>query len=143
MDKGNKTVKRPSRDVVEQFKEFGTATISSALREVSGIRRAFMIGPVAFTSGKKAVGTATTLQFLPKREDIEPGQTEEEQESTSALWSAVIEVRDGDVLVVDARGNLETGCLGEMLMTGIHAKGVQGLVVDGCVRDYPDAKNIG
>ena len=139
----NKKIKKPSREIVEQFREFGTATISSALREVCGIRRAFMIGPVAFTSGKKAVGTAVTLQFLPKREDIEPGQTEEEQESTSALWSPTIEVGNGDILVVDARGNLETGCLGEMLMTGLHAKGVDGLVVDGCVRDYPDAKNIG
>ena len=92
MQQENKKIKKPNRELVEQFKEFGTATISSALREVCGIRRAFMIGPVAFTSGKKAVGTAVTLQFLPKREDIEPGQTEEEQESTSALWSATIEV---------------------------------------------------
>ena len=101
MQQENKKIKKPNRELVEQFKEFGTATISSALREVCGIRRAFMIGPVAFTSGKKAVGTAVTLQFLPKREDIEPGQTEEEQESTSALWSATIEVGNGDILVVD------------------------------------------
>ena len=80
---------------------------------------------------------------IPKREDIQPGQDEEEQESRSALWDAVISAQDGDVLVVDARANLETGCLGEMLMTGIHAKGVQGLVVDGCVRDMPQARSIG
>ena len=80
---------------------------------------------------------------IPKREDIQPGQDEEEQESRSALWDAVISAQEGDVLVVDARANLQTGCLGEMLMTGIHAKGVKGLVVDGCVRDTPLAKQIG
>lgn len=136
-------IKWPSKELIEPFWEFGTATITSALREVCGIRRAFMVGPVAFTPGKKAVGTATTLYFLPKREDIEPGNDEEEQESRSALWDAVISSQDGDVLVVDARANMQTGCLGEMLMTGIHAKGVKGLVVDGCVRDMPQARNIG
>ena len=138
-----KQIERPPSDLVEPFREFGTATISSALREVCGIFRAFMVGPVAFTQGKKAVGTATTLSFLPKREDIEPVRQEEEQESRSALWDAVISAQEGDVLVVDARANMETGCLGEMLMTGIHAKGVRGLVVDGCVRDMPQARQIG
>ena len=59
------------QNIIDSFRDFGTATISSALREVSGIRRAFMLGPVTFTPGKKTVGIATTLQFLPKREDIE------------------------------------------------------------------------
>ena len=128
---------RPSQDLVEPFWEFGTATISSALREVCGIFRAFMVGPVAYTPGRKAVGSATTLYFLPKREDIEPGRDEEETESRSALWDAVIATQDGDVLVIDTRGDMETGCLGEMLMTAVHAKGVKGLVADGCVRDAP------
>ena len=104
--------KKVPQNIIDSFRDFGTATISSALREVSGIRRAFMLGPVTFTPGKKTVGIATTLQFLPKREDIEPSQLEEDVESKSALWSAVVESGDGSVLVVDARGNLETGCLG-------------------------------
>ena len=138
-----KEIERPARDLVEPFWEFGTATISSALREKCGILRAFMIGPRPFTPGLKAVGTAVTLNFLPKREDIITGHAEEEEEVTSALWAAVIASGDGDVLVVDCRGNLQTGCLGEMLMTGIHAKGTKGLVVDGCIRDMPYAKDIG
>ena len=136
-------IERLPNDLIDPFWEFGTATVSSALREVCGILRASMLGPVAFTPGKKAVGTAITLQFLPKREDIESGHQEEEVESRLALWDAVIAAQEGDVLVVDARANLQTGCLGEMLMTGIHAKGVKGLVVDGCVRDTPQAKEIG
>ena len=140
-----KQIKRPPRELVEPFSDFGTAAVSSALREKCGILRAYITGPVSFTPGLKAVGTAVTLSFLPKREDTVAGaeRAEEEQEVTSALWAAVIAVQDGDVLVVDARGNMQTGCLGDMLMTAIHAKGAKGLVVDGCVRDTPNAKKLG
>lgn len=138
-----KQVKRPPSELVEPFWELGTAVISSALREKCGILRAYMVGPVAYTSGLKAVGIAATLSFLPKREDIVASRLEEEQESLSALWDAVIAAQEGDVLVVDARANMQTGCLGEMLMTAIHAKGAKGLVVDGCVRDMPNARSIG
>jgi len=138
-----KQIKRPPRALIEPFWDFGTAAISSALREECGILRAYIVGPVAFTPGHKAVGTAVTLNFLPKREDIIAGRTEEGQEVTSALWAAVMAVQEGDVLVVDARGNMQTGCLGDMLMTSIHAKGAKGLVVDGCVRDTPHAKKLG
>jgi len=138
-----KPIERPPRELIEPFWEFGTAAISSALREECGIRRAYIQGPVAFTPGLKAVGTAVTLSFLPKREDIIRGRAEESQEARSALWAAVIATQEGDVLVVDARGNMQTGCLGDMLMTSIHAKGAKGLVVDGCVRDTPHAKKLG
>ncbi len=138
-----KEIDRPPGELIEPFWDFGTATISSALRERCGILRAFMVGPVAFTPGLRAVGTAVTLSFLPKREDIIKGRAEEEQEVSSALWAAVIAVQEGDVLVVDTRANMQTGCLGDMLMTSIHAKGSKGLVVDGCVRDTPRAKKLG
>ena len=138
-----KQIERPPKELLEPFGDFGTAAISSGLREECGIRRAYILGPVTFTPGLKAVGTAVTLSFLPKREDIVRGRAEESQEARSALWAAVIAVGEGDVLVVDARGNMRTGCLGDMLMTSIHAKGAKGLVVDGCVRDTPHAKKLG
>jgi regulator of RNase E activity RraA len=138
-----KPIDRPPAELVQPFREFGTATISSGLREVCGILRHYLVGPVATTPGQKMVGTAVTLSFLPKREDIVTGHQEEEQESRSALWSAVIATESGDVLVVDCRGNLQTGCLGGMLMTAIHAKGASGLVVDGCIRDLPEARQLG
>lgn len=134
---------RPDTDLLAPFQDFGTATISSALREVCGVLRAYICGPVAFTPGRKTVGCAVTLSFMPKREDIVAGHAEESQEKRSALWSAVIAVQDGDVLVVDARANMQTGCLGDMLMTALHAKGARGLVVDGCIRDLPLARDIG
>lgn len=134
---------RPPAELVEPFREFGTATISSALREECGILKSFMVGPVAHTPGLKAVGIATTVSFLPRREDIAQSREEEAQESLTALWSGIIGVRDGDVLVIDARGNMEAGCLGEMLLTALKAKGARGVVVDGCIRDMPQAREMG
>jgi regulator of RNase E activity RraA len=138
-----KQITRPPRELLEPFEELGTATISSALREVCGILKSFMVGPVAFTPGLKTVGVATTVSFLPRREDIVTTRQEEAEESLSALWAGIISVQDGDVLVVDARANMESGCLGEMLMTAIQAKGARGLVVDGCIRDMPQARELG
>ena len=48
-----------------------------------------------------------------------------------------------DVVVVDCRGNMQTGCLGGMLMTALATKDCAGLVVDGCVRDLPEAMKLG
>ena len=50
---------------------------------------------------------------------------------------------EDDVIVVDCRGNMQTGCLGGMLMTALATKGCAGLVVDGCVRDLPEAMELG
>ena len=82
-----KPIERPPKELMEPFWDFGTAAVSSALREVCGIWRAFMVGPVAVTPGLKTVGPAITLSFLPKREDIPSSggkATEEGQERSSA-----------------------------------------------------------
>ena len=82
------TFTRPPKELIEPFWDLGTAGISSTLREVCGIRRAFITGPVSFTPGQKAVGVAVTLSFLPKREDqaeTMEQENEEAQENTSAL----------------------------------------------------------
>jgi regulator of RNase E activity RraA len=128
---------------VRAFQEISTATISTMLRSRFQILRHAMVGPVALTPGLKAAGTAVTLRFLPKREDVVSGFGEEQTEKTSALWASIMAIEDGDILVVDARGNLQTGCLGEMLMTGVQARGGRGVVVDGCLRDLPEAKKLG
>ncbi|MCS7050555.1 MAG: ribonuclease activity regulator RraA, partial [Thermomicrobium sp.] len=49
----------------------------------------------------------------------------------------------GDVVVVDARGHLGSGVFGEMMLTYFKAKGGVGVVVDGCIRDFPKVKELG
>jgi regulator of RNase E activity RraA len=68
---------------------------------------------------------------------------EEHREKSSALWAVFDTVQPGDVLAVQAFGDAYTGCMGEMLMTYFKGRGGAGVVVDGCVRDWPRIKEIG
>jgi regulator of RNase E activity RraA len=134
---------RPPRHIVDGFSGIGTAIIASMMRSEFNILRHVAVGLHTLTPGRHAVGTAVTLQFLPRREDIVSGTQEEAIERRSALWASIMAVEEGDTLVVDARGHMQTGVAGEMLMTGIHARGGRGLVADGCIRDYAPAREIG
>ena len=130
-------------EVLAALQDISTATLSTMMRSHFQILRHAMVGPVSLTPGLRAAGTAVTLRFLPRREDIVAGFEEEETEKRSALWDAIMTIGEGDVLVVDAGGNAQTGCLGEMLMTGVLARGGRGVIVDGCLRDTGPARKIG
>ncbi|MEX0761824.1 MAG: ribonuclease activity regulator RraA [Dehalococcoidia bacterium] len=134
-------IKRPSKSLIKKLEGIGSATASGELRKL-GIRNPFINGPTPRTPGKSIVGPALTLQFMPKREDqypegeyVEP----EKQLHRHVLYHA----QEGDVVVVDARGDLTSGIFGEMMMTYFKGRGGLGLVIDGCVRDFPMAKNLG
>jgi regulator of RNase E activity RraA len=137
------TMEKPSQRIVEGFWDISVATLSTMMRSHFQILRHALVGPIPLTPGAKMVGTAVTLRFLPKREDIVAGLAEEASERTSALWASIMAIAEGDVLVIDADGNPRTGCLGEMLMTGIVARGGRGVVADGYLRDLPEAVKLG
>jgi regulator of RNase E activity RraA len=80
---------------------------------------------------------------MPQREDVASGLAQENVEKYSALWRVLEEVQPGDVLVVQAFGDPYTGCLGEMLITYFKGRGGIGIVVDGCIRDWPRVQKIG
>jgi len=134
---------RPPKELVDGFVGIGTAIIASMMRSEFNRLRHVAVGVHSLTPGHHVVGTAVTLQFLPRREDLVSGTAEEDTEKRSALWESIMAIQDGDVLVVDARGHMQTGVAGEMLMTGIHARGGRAIIVDGCVRDLAPAREIG
>jgi 4-hydroxy-4-methyl-2-oxoglutarate aldolase len=61
------------------------------------------------------------------------------------LWlhRALAVARPGDVLVVSVSGAPEHGYWGEIMSTMAHARGLGGLVIDGCVRDGALLGDIG
>lgn len=138
----NREIQRLPADILEAIREVSSATASAILSQL-GIRDAFLQGPVPRVAGAKAVGPAVTLQFMPKREDLVGDQLQEYGERSSALWQVLEHIQAGDMLVVDARADMRTGCLGEMLITYFNSRGGAGIVVDGCIRDFPHAKEIG
>jgi regulator of RNase E activity RraA len=44
--------------------------------------------------------------------------------------------------VVDARGDMGSGVFGEMMLTYFYGRGGIGVVVDGCIRDFPKAQDL-
>lgn len=127
---------RPPADLIQALHGVSSATASATLHRM-GIRQTYMGGPLARQAGAKVVGSAVTLQFMPQREDIASGLGQEQAEKVSALWAVFDTVQPGDVLVVQAWGDIYTGCMGDMLTTYFKGRGGAGVVVDGCVRDWP------
>ncbi len=133
-------ITRPDKKLIEALKEIGSATAAGELTRL-GIRNAHMQGPVAWNKGKSFVGPALTLQFMPKREDqynVDEYADPEKQLHRHVLYHT----QPGDIVVVDARGDMMSGVFGEMMLTFFKGQGGIGVVIDGCIRDYPHVKML-
>lgn len=134
-------IQRPSKELIEGLKEIGSATAAGELYRL-GIRDPHLRGITNWTPGKVAVGPAITLQFMPKRED-QYGADEYADPEKQLHRHALYHVQAGDIVVVDARGHLGSGVFGDMMLTYFKGRGGLGVVIDGCIRDYPKAKELG
>jgi regulator of RNase E activity RraA len=134
-------IQRPSKDLIEGLARIGSATASGELSKL-GIRDPQIRGPVAWTKGATVVGPALTLQFMPKRED-QYGEGEYMDPERQLHRHVLYHTQPGDIVVVDARGDLGSGVFGEMMLTYFKGRGGIGVVIDGCIRDYPQAKDLG
>jgi regulator of RNase E activity RraA len=132
---------RPNKKLVAALQEIGSATASAELSRM-GIRDAHIRGPVTFTPGACYAGPALTLQMMPKRED-QYKQAEYADPETQLHRHVLYHTQPGDFVCVDARGDLGSGIFGEMMLTFFKGRGGKGVVIDGCIRDYPHAKNLG
>lgn len=131
---------RPPKALIESLQAVGSATAAGILSHF-GIRDPQIRGPVAWNPGKSAVGPALTLQFMPKREDLHSSGEyagPERQLHRHMLYHT----QPGDIVVVDARGDMGSGIFGEMMLTYFKGQGGIGVVIDGCIRDYPEAKAL-
>jgi regulator of RNase E activity RraA len=128
-------IQRPPQALIEGLTGIGSATAAGELARL-GIRDPHIQGPVARTPGKSVVGPALTLQFMPKREDqyaVDEYADPEKQLHRHALYHT----QPGDIIVVDARGDMHSGVFGDMMMTFFQGQGGIGAIVDGCIRDFP------
>jgi len=133
-------ITRPPREIIEGLKEIGSATAAGELSRL-GSRDAHVRGVMPWTRGKSVVGPALTLQFMPKREDIY--RVDEYADPEKQLHRHVLyHTQPGDIVVVDARGDMGSGVFGEMMLTYFKGKGGAGVVIDGCIRDYTHVQHI-
>lgn len=134
-------IQRPPKELIEGLAHIGSATASGELSRL-GIRDPHIRGPRSWTPGKSIVGPALTLQFMPKREDLY--KVDEYADPEKQLHRHVLyHTQPGDIVVVDARGDMGSGVFGEMMLTYFKGRGGAGVVIDGCIRDYPHARELG
>jgi regulator of RNase E activity RraA/2-keto-4-pentenoate hydratase/2-oxohepta-3-ene-1,7-dioic acid hydratase in catechol pathway len=112
-----------------------TATLASQLRK-RGFNAVTLDGLRATKPGAKMVGFARTLRYVPFREDLfaaygatAPGG------GLNAQKRAVEQVRPGEVLVIEARGDPTAGTVGDILALRAQVRGAAGIVTDGAIRD--------
>jgi regulator of RNase E activity RraA len=135
-----KEITRPSKDIIKALEGIGAATIAGTLGH-SGFRNPHMVGPVTQNKGKSIVGPALTLQFLPQRPDLF-SEGEYSDPETQLHRHVLYHVEEGDVVVVDARGDMSSGVFGDMMSTYFKGRGGAGIVIDGCMRDWPNVQKL-
>jgi len=132
--------KRPSKDTIAALKDIGTATVAGSLGH-AGFRNPHMLGPVTQRAGKSIVGPALTLQFMPQRPDLF-SEGEYADPEAQLHRHVLYQVEEGDVVVVDARGDMSSGVFGDMMSTYFKGRGGAGIVIDGVMRDRPNVEKL-
>lgn len=119
-----------------------TATLTTVLLK-KGLRNCWIRGAMPLTGaaqGKRVVGEAFTLRFIPMREDL----------ATPASWGNPISTRaaieampEGVVAVTDAMGVTDAGIFGDILCQRMAVRKVAALVTDGVLRDLAGVEGTG
>lgn len=116
-------IKRPSRELVEGFKGLPVANIADEMN------RFFCVDArIKPYNNKPLLGTAFTVKSRVG--------------DNLMLHKALEMAQPGDVIIVDAQGDLANAITGEIMMTTVAVKGIAGVVVDGAVRDSEAMKEL-
>ena len=124
----------------ELLRGITTATITTMLLK-KGIRRCWMNGPRPLVpGGKRTVGPAFTLRFVPAREDLATPESWAKPISTRA---AIEEMPEGCIAVADAMGIASAGIFGDILTMRMARRNVAALITDGVMRDRAGVHRTG
>ncbi len=114
------------------------AALSAQLRK-RGLNDVTIDGVRPLHPRTKLVGTARTLRFVPLREDLFASHGG----GFNAQKRVFDAVGEGEVIVIEARGETGSGTLGDILAIRAHARGAAGIVTDGGVRDADAVTAVG
>ena len=102
--------------LLDQLRTVATSLLSDNMSRLSGT-----VGLAAYHKPKPMAGTAVTVRTRAG--------------DNLAIHRSFDFCRPGDVLVIDGGGELTQALMGEIMATYAESLGVQGLVIDGAIRD--------
>lgn len=114
------------------------ATMTQLLRG-RGLNNVSIDGLTPLPGSGKIVGPAKTLRFVPNREDLFTSHGG----GYNAQKRVFDAVGEGEVIVIEARGDASAGTLGDVLAIRARANGAAGIITDGAVRDYDAVAAVG
>ena len=119
--------------ILNKLANVSTATVTMQLLK-RGLRACFITGARPLNKGQSQfVAEAYTLRFIPMREDL--SQIEVLGDAQYPPRKAIEEIPPGKALVIDARGDLRAGVIGDILAARLTERGVAAVISDGPVRD--------
>ena len=125
---------------LDLLRQASTASVTAELFKL-GIRHSFMTGVAPLDPAAVMVGVAVTVRYVPAREDLDTFESLANPEHPQR--KAVETIGPGEVLVLDARGDVRAAVLGEILVARMKALGAAGFVTDGAVRDAAGIRAVG
>ncbi len=117
----------------DKLMQVSVATLATALYK-RGLRNQTIqdVRPVS-RKGRNMVGPAYTLRYIPAREDL--NKLEEFRNPEHPQRKGVEECPEGAVMVMDSRKDPRAASAGDILVTRLEMRGVEGVVTDGGFRD--------
>ncbi|MEV8148398.1 fumarylacetoacetate hydrolase family protein [Arthrobacter sp. NPDC080073] len=120
-----------SPELKKKLESVATATLSSQLRK-RGLNNVSIDGLQTTRPDRRVVGLARTLRYVPNREDLFATHGG----GFNAQKRAIDSVNEGEILVMEARGEKGTGTVGDILALRAQMRGAAAIITDGGVRDY-------
>jgi 5-oxopent-3-ene-1,2,5-tricarboxylate decarboxylase/2-hydroxyhepta-2,4-diene-1,7-dioate isomerase len=121
----------------KKLEGIATATLSSQLRK-RGLNNVSIDGLQSTHPDRRVVGTARTLRYVPNREDLFLAHGS----GYNAQKRAMDSLGEGEILVLEARGEKGAGTIGDVLALRAQVRGAVALITDGGIRDVSAVANL-
>jgi regulator of RNase E activity RraA len=125
------------RDVLAAIGAVSTATLASQLKK-RGYDSVVLDRLQISRPELKMAGFARTVRYVPYREDLFRAHGG----GFNAQKQAVEQVRDGEILAIEARGDPTAGTVGDILALRAQLRGARGIVTDGAIRDSQALRDL-
>ncbi len=114
---------RPSKEMIESFKGLPTSVIADNMN-----RMYCMNSKIKSMNQAPLIGSAFTIKTRPG--------------DNLLVHKAIDLAKKGDILVVDAQGDLTNAIIGELMVLWAKKKGLGGFIIDGAIRDSDSIATI-